>query len=265
MKIYIDIVLLLNLFFDFTLLFAVNYLLKRRVKLYRLILGSIIGSLSTLFLFMTLTNMELFILKFIISILMLITTFDFKSLKYTIKNTIYLYIISIFLGGFLYLLNNQFAYKQQGLIFYHSGLSINIILILLLTPVIICLYIKQNKELKNNYNNYYNIDIYINNNIIHAHSYLDTGNKLKDPYTLKPVLLLYNNKNPVFNNLKPLLIPFNTIKDKGFINGYKVDKVYIEGIGIKRRVIVGIIDNKIGIDGVDAIISPSILEGIWDY
>lgn len=235
-------------------------LLKRRTKLYKLLLGSLIGSLSTLLLFTTISSFTLFIYKIIISILMIITTFGYKNIKYTTKNIIYLYIISIFLGGFLYIINNQFAYKKEGLVFYHNGLSINIILIIVLTPLIIYLYIKQNHNIKNNYNNYYNIDIYINNNIIHATSYLDTGNKLIDPYTLKPVILLYN-KDPVFKDLNSFLIPYNTITDTGFIKGYKADKINIEGVGYRYKVIIGIIDNKIGIDGVDAIINTKILEG----
>ncbi len=261
MTVYIDIVLLLNLFFDFTMLFTVNYLLKRRIKLYRILLGSIIGSLSILFLFIKISSFELFVYKVIISILMIITTFDYKNIKYTIKNIIYLYLVSIFLGGFLYLINNQFSSKGEGIVFIYGGLSINIVLIMIITPLIIYFYIKQNKDVTTNYSNYYKIDIYIGNKILKVTSFLDTGNKLVDPYTLKPVILI-NNKDPVFDKLKPILIPFNTISEEGMIRGYKVDKIYIDGVGYKKKVIVGIINNKINIDGVDSIIGTKILEGI---
>lgn len=261
MKIYIDVVFFLNFYFDFILLFTTNYILKRRVKIFKLLLGSFLGSLSTFFLFLTISSLELFIYKIILSILMILTTFDYKTIKYTIKNIIYLYVISIFLGGFLYVINNQLSYKQKGLIFINNNLSINIYLIIFITPLIIYLYIKQIKDQKLNYNNYYKISIYINNHIINATSYLDTGNKLVDPYTHKPVILL-NNKDPVFNTLNPIYIPFNTIKESGLIKGYKVDKVEIEGIGDIKSVLVGLIDNNINIDGVDSIIGLNILEDI---
>lgn len=227
-------------------------------------MGSIIGSLSTFLLFTTISSFTLFIYKIVISILMCLTCFNYKNIKYTIKNIVYLYIVSIFLGGFLYFINNQFSYKKEGLIFYYNGLSINIILILIITPIIIITYIKQNKDIKNNYNNYYNVDIYINNKIIHTVSYLDTGNKLKDPYSSKSVMLL-NNKDPIFKKMAYVLIPYNTIDNKGFIKGYKIDKINIEGVGTKKKVLVGLINNKIGIDGVNAIISNNILEGKWNY
>ena len=41
MKVYIDLVLLLNFGFDFILLFATSYLLKRNTKLIKILLGSL--------------------------------------------------------------------------------------------------------------------------------------------------------------------------------------------------------------------------------
>ena len=47
-----------------------------------------------------------------------------------------------------------------------------------------------------------------------------------------------------------------------FIKCFKVDKIYIESVGERFNVLVGLINNKINIDGVDAILSEYILEGI---
>ena len=163
MKIYLDLVILLNIFFDFLLLFTVSYILKRRAKLYRLILGSIVGAATIISLFFPFSSLTLFFLKFIISILMILTTFGFANILTFLKNIFYLYIASIFLGGTLYLLNLEFSYKNNGLIFYHSRLSINIIVIIFITPIIIYLYIKQATIQKNTSSNYYKVDIYLTN------------------------------------------------------------------------------------------------------
>ena len=124
----------------FVLLFSVNYTLKRRIKIRRLFLGSIVGSISTISLFVPLKSFELFLLKFIISIFMILSSFSYKNILYFLKNLFYLYIVSIFLGGTLYLLNIQFSYKNNGIIFYHNGLSINIILVIIITPIIIYIF-----------------------------------------------------------------------------------------------------------------------------
>ena len=260
MTIYIDIVFIINYFFDFILLLSLSILLKRKVKLINIMLGSFIGSLSLIFLFIDTNNIELFIYKLIISILMNITTFGYKSIKYTIKNVMYFYFISIFLGGFLYIINNSFNY-HNGLVFYHNGLSINIILIIIITPILLFIYLKNIKNIKNNYNNYYNLSIYVGNNIINVTSYLDTGNKLVSPYSNKPIILL-RNKSPVFDKLKYTLVPYNTIDNNGFIKCYKVDSVLIEGVGSTKNVLIGIINHNINMDGVDAILNVDILEGI---
>ncbi|MBQ4061183.1 MAG: sigma-E processing peptidase SpoIIGA, partial [Bacilli bacterium] len=182
MTVYLDLVLFLNFAFDFLLLLAVNIVLKRNVKLRRILLGSIIGSLSILFLFIKLNSFALFLLKMIISIIMSLVTFKYKSLKYTFNNLLYLYMISTILGGFLYLLNIEFSYKQEGLVFYFKGLSINFIILLLVAPIIIYIYIRQTKSLKNNYSCYYKIEIIFKNTSIIFSAIPDTGNLLQDEF-----------------------------------------------------------------------------------
>ena len=258
MIIYIDVVFILNLFFDFILLLGVSILLKRNVKILNIFLGSIIGSLSLFLLFLESINIIFFIYKFVISILMTITCFGYRNIKYTIKNIIYLYFISIFLGGFLYLINNSFNF-HNGLVFYNKGLSINVILIIVLTPILLFIYIHNLKSIKNNYNNYYKVIIYIGNNSISVTGYLDTGNKLVSPYSNKPVIILHN-KSPVFDNMDYVLIPYNTIDNFGFIKCYKPDKVYIEGVGDRYSLLVGVTQNIINIDGVECILNTKILE-----
>mgnify|MGYP001206776659 CR=1 FL=1 len=128
MKIYLDLVLVLNFIFDLIILITVSYVLKRNVKSINFILGGLLGSLTTLFLFIDINSIELFFFKLVISILMTIITFSYRNIRYTLKNLSYLYIVSIILGGFLYFLNITFSYKHDGLIFYNNGLSINFIL-----------------------------------------------------------------------------------------------------------------------------------------
>ena len=111
MKIYLDLVLLLNFTFDFLLLMSVSLLLRRNVKIVRILLGALLGSFSIFFLFIKITSLQLFLLKLMVSILMVIITFNYRDLKYTLRNLLYLYMASIVLGGFLYFLNIEFSYN----------------------------------------------------------------------------------------------------------------------------------------------------------
>ena len=92
MKIYIDVILFINFAFDFLLLFTTNIILKRKVKILRLILSSIIGSFSVLTLFININSIELFLIKILISCLMILISFGKKDF---LKNITYLYFIFI--------------------------------------------------------------------------------------------------------------------------------------------------------------------------
>ena len=262
MKIYLDLVLILNFVFDFILLTAVSTFLRRNVSLTRLIIGAFIGSISVFTLFLNINSFELFLIKLFISVLMCLIAFKFKNIKYTLKNMFYLYTTSMILGGFLYFLNIEFSYKQVGLVFYHNGLSINVIVLIILSPIILYFYSKQIKELKNNYSNYYKVKIKINNHIINCNGFLDTGNKLIDPYFHKPVIIL-DKRKIVFdiNEFEMILVPIITASGTSMMKCIKPEYIDIEGVGIKNNFLIGIMEQKIKIDGVDVILNTKLLEG----
>lgn len=261
MKIYLDLIFLLNFSFDFILLLTVSIILKRNVKIKRLLLGGLTGGLSTFLLFLKLNNLTLFLFKFIISIIMILISFKYKNLKYTIKNLEYLYLVSILLGGFLYLLNVQFSYKNEGLIFYHNGLSINFIVLILISPIILVMYIKKTKELKNNYSICYKLNIYYKDKKINLNAYLDTGNVLKDPYFNMPIIVINKNLINEEDISDFILVPINTITSHINLKCIKVDKVEIDGKKLNKKVLIGLSPKKIKMEGIDTIIGKSILEG----
>lgn len=259
MKIYLDLVLLLNFTFDFLLLMSVSLLLRRNVKIVRILLGALLGSLSIFFLFIKITSLQLFLLKLIISILMVIIAFNYCDLKYTLRNLLYLYMASIVLGGFLYFLNIEFSYKNNGLVFYHNGLSINFVFLIIFSPIILYIYIRQGIKLKNNYSNYYQVDICLNGKIIKCNGYLDTGNNLVDPIKKRPIILV--NKNKIKINKNYILVPYQSSSNHSVLKCIKVDYINIKKLGIKKNVLVGIMEDKINIDGIDCLLNNKLLEG----
>lgn len=260
MKVYLDLLFILNFGFDFILLLTVSIILRRNITLKRIILGSIIGAVSIFTLFMKINSLQLFLIKIIISILMILATFSYKNIKYFFKNFFFLYTISMLLGGFLYFLNVEFSYKQEGLVFYHDKLSINVVFLIILSPIILYIYIRQAMHLKNNYSNYYKVNILFHNKTIHLNGFLDTGNKLKDPYTGKPVMIV-NEKIIDLKEDPYALIPITTINGKSMIKCIKVDEIEIIGIGKKKDVLLGLTKTKIEMEGIDCILQQSLLEG----
>lgn len=262
MEVYIDVVILLNFLIDLILILSVALILRRKTNIKKIIKGALIGGVSILALFLGSNRIVLILIKIITSFLIVVTSFGFRNIRYTIKNMIYLYISSIFLGGTLYMLNLELCYNNEGMIFYHNNMTLNYLILLVVTPIVIYLYIKESKNLKNNYSNYYNIDIYLKNGTKKSMTgYLDTGNKLKDPYKHRPIILV-NSKVLDINYLDTnvLLVPYDTLNNHGLLRCIIPDKIYIDNIGYKYNYLIGISNEEIKIDGIDCILHSKLLE-----
>lgn len=257
MKIYLDVVFLINFFFDFVLLFGTKYILKEQTKLFKLALGSLIGGCSIFFLFLNITTFTLFILKIIISTVMILISFGSRGF---LKKYAYFYILSIFLGGVMYLLNITFSYKNKGLIFFSNGLSINLFVMLILTPIIIYLYVKEARSYKNNYSNCYQVDIYINKVKYCLKGYLDTGNTICDNYKKRSVILLDLNKLNITNQ-KIIYVPFKTINGTGAIKCIVPDKVVIKE-NTYTDLLLGNIKEKFNLENSSCILPNKIKEDL---
>lgn len=260
LKIYIDLLFILNLLFDFIVLGSVCVLLRRNISLNRLLLGSFIGASSVYLLFFNIE--QIFLIKCLISIIMVLVTFKYKDIVYTLKNIVFLYMVSFVMGGVMYALNLQFSYNHSGLIFFFKEVSLSWWMALLLTPIIVYIFVKQNVSLRNYYSNYYMVDIYLKNGkIIKTSAFLDTGNQLYDPYYLRPIILV--DKTLIkfdLNDRDVLLVPYEALNTKGLLKCIIPDKIHIIGVGIKKNVVVGLSNKKIKMDGVNTILHTALLE-----
>lgn len=252
MTVYIDGVLFINFAFDFLLLLTTAIVLKRNVKIFNVVIGAFIGSLSILVLFFSINSIQLFIIKIYLSILMNLFTFYYKDLKYTLMNILTFYLVSILLGGFLYMLNIEFSYKHDGLIFYNSGLSVNVIFLLIISPIILYIYIRQARFYQKKTKNYYKVNIKIGRKILNLNGYLDTGNTLT--HKGKPVIL---TNIPYTSRKKKVLVPYTVIGGSGLLECIETT-ADIPDLG-SFEVLLGFSENM-NISGVDVLLNSK-MEG----
>lgn len=259
MKVYVDLVFLLNFCYDFLLLLTVNNVLKRKTSIKRLLLSSFIGALSILLLFLKLNNIIFFIIKILISILMVLISFKYISIKYTFNNLVYLYLVSIILAGFLYFLDINFSYNHYGLVFIFKGVSTNYILLIIISPIILLWYIKLTKKLKSTFNNYYHIEIYFDDYVIKGLSLYDNGNTLIDPITKKGILIVNDNLlKGIYNIRSPIYVPFNTISDSGLMTCFKPSYIILNNHKIYNY-LIGVSKRKFN-DGVICLLNNKLME-----
>lgn len=248
MIVYIDLVCIINFIYDFLILLTVSFTLKRNRKIYYYILSSLIGVLSIFLLFLKINNIILFLLKILISVIMVIVALGYKSIKYTISNIIYFYMTSIILAGFLYLIKGN-----------SSNFNLNYIVLLIIGPIILFVYYKSNKKLKNTYSDYYKIKIVFDNIEYNLVSFYDNGNNLKDPISRKSIIIVENNRlEKIYNIRSPVYVPVITVKGTHLMKCFKPSYIILNDKKIYNY-LIGESSIKFS-DGVECLLNKSLKE-----
>ncbi len=198
---------------------------------------------------MLFTSINRLLLELITIILMVIIAFKYKNIRYFLTNILYTYILSILLGGLIYLFNSKVT----------LNIYLNYLVIIILSIEVMTLYIKESKKIKNTYNNYYKVDIYFKDKEkISLIGFLDTGNNLYDPYKKRPIILVdkkYQKED------KFILVPYHTINGEGLLKCIKPEKVYIEKIGYKTNLLVAFSSSPSTINGVEVLLHKDLMKG----
>ena len=246
MRIYIDLFFLFNAIMDIIIITSVSILLKRNTTYKRILISSVLGGISSLMLF---TSINRLLLELITIILMITIAFKYKNIRYFLTNILYTYILSILLGGLIYLFNSKVT----------LNIYLNYLVIIILSIEVMTLYIKESKKIKNTYNNYYKVDIYFKDKEkISLIGFLDTGNNLYDPYKKRPIILVdkkYQKED------KFILVPYHTINGEGLLKCIKPEKVYIEKIGYKTNLLVAFSSSPSTINGVEVLLHKDLMKG----
>lgn len=297
MYIYAEYLLIENIIINFIILYVTNKITRTKTSKLRLFIAALVGSIYTLVAFFpSLEFMGKFIIKFSVSILMIILAFNPERLNSFLKQLSTFYLTSfVFAGtviGIFYILNNKFTFSKfsfgnsnELIMFLTLGIGLAIILI---RSILENFLIKINKE-----NCLTNITISLNNKEIDLIALIDTGNSLKEPISQKPVIIaeftalkailpelvirVYTQNNDLDLNLiakimeelgdeiKLRLIPFKSLgNDNGILIGFVPDsiKVYLDN-GIKKltdEIIVAIYNDKLATDEqYNGLLHPEIL------
>jgi len=93
--VYVDLLVIQDLIYNYVILLGISLLLTRITNLKKIFLSSVIGTIPLIFLCLDINNNLNFLISLIFSIIMSLITFSYKDIIYTIKNVIYMYLISI--------------------------------------------------------------------------------------------------------------------------------------------------------------------------
>lgn len=282
MTIYIDVVLIENLIMNYIILLATGLILKIKIKHIRLIIGSLLGAIYTIIGYMGILKIySSFILKIILSIMIVYIAYYPQTLKKMWKELLFFYLTSFVFGGvafsLIYIVKPQEIIMKNGLFLGTYPLKTVILGAIVAFVIIITAF----KIIKSKISKKYlicEITVEIEGKKIITKALIDTGNMLKEPITNTPVVviehtLLYDVipkeilnhleeiiggdfkeipeeiKNKYVSKLK--LIPYSSLgKQNGMLLGIKAKKLIIvkgeekEKIE-KENIILGIYDKSL--------------------
>jgi len=244
MKIYIDLIFFMNLYYDYVLLLFLGLILKRNIKRKRIFIASLVGSLSIFTMFLNINNILLLFINIIISIIMVIISYKYISFKYTFNNLLYLYMLSIILAGFLYYLSIHYA-------------NYNYLLLIIISPIILIYDYYCHKKNLIKYNYYYHLDIFFKDKKISCVAFLDSGNNLYDPITHKYVIIVNDKLLKGINKIRsPVYVPYDTLNSHSLMKCYKPSYIMINNKKIYNY-LVGETNIKFN-DGIDALLNNNL-------
>ncbi len=271
MTIYLDVVLLENLCMNYIILFATNYILKRKAHHIRFILSALLGAVYAIVSYMNILPIySYWITKIILSVVMVYIAYYPKNGKQLLKQTMLFYLISFVFGGcafaLLYIVKPQEIWFQNGVLMGTYPIKITILgAILGFTISSITFSLIKRKLTKKDM--FCKISIYLEGKVSTLKAMIDTGNILKEPITRIPVIIV---EKGVLQNILPAkilehideilggdaenieqkyakrlrVIPFSSVgKENGILLGIKPDKVIVvtdENEEIIEQVIIGI-------------------------
>jgi len=282
MTIYLDLILLENIVMNYIIILATGMICRVNIKHLRIFLSSMLGAVYAILTYIV--NIEIYtnqITKIIVSSCMVYIAFNSNNLKTMLKQLVIFYLTSFCFGGaayyLLYNIRPNLIQGSNGVLVGTYPIKIAV-LGGILGFFIINISFKIIKSKLTKKDMLYDIEICYKQNKSNIKVILDTGNLLTDPITKTHVFKVEANKlknlisEKILNNIEDIIynstfeevaeeiktrcsiIPFSSIgKNNGIIIGFRPDyiKIYTdEGEKIRKKVIVGIYNNKISKNGL---------------
>ena len=284
MTVYVDVIFLENIIINYIILYVTGIISRTNIKQLKILLGSIIGATyAIIYYILNLKIYSSFIIKIILSIIIIYVSFNPKKFKILFKQVILFYLISfVFAGatiGIIYMVNFQNITIQNGVLV--GNYTIRTILIgIIIAYFLVMIGEKIIKTKFSKKDMICDIEVNFENKKIKTKALIDTGNMLKEPITNTSVIVLEYTlfydiiPKPILDNLENILggdlskipkdlqteyiskfrvIPFSSLgKQNGILLGVKGENLIVninEEIKKIDKVIIGIYNKPLTKNG----------------
>lgn len=238
---YADILVVLNIIVDYFLLSASSKIIKKKISVIRIILGAVIGGVSSLYIFLPNQGVlfELFY-KFSTCALMVLVTFSFVKIKTFLRNLGILFLVTCGYGGLMIAV--WYIFKPNGMLINNSVVYFDISPLILISAsivtyflfVIFSLIFSKSAKLSQKCE----IIVFAEDESIRMTGMVDTGNSIEDIFGGSEVIIadkccvkeLFGNIDITSNSLlksRYRVMPCGTISGNGVLEGFRCDKAIV--------------------------------------
>ena len=237
MIIYIDILLILNLFVDYFLLLSCSILLKFNIKKKRLIAGALVGSAFSLLILLPSLNVFLnLIVKILSGLILVLVTFGYKKKQLFIKTFLIFFTENLIFVGVMFFL---WIFISPPGMFWKNGvtyiaISPFVVVVGSLMAYAFTCVINFIMAKRVDYKKIYSIRIEFNKKFVFLKALYDSGNCLVEPFSGKPVCICEYEKfgsvsDVEHSNFRKFikLIPTDTVSGCGLLPAFSPESFYV--------------------------------------
>lgn len=275
--IYVDVLIILNIYVNFFLLKATARLTHTPIKTVRCIVSSVIGSIFSLTIFLPDMNFLIpLAIKLAAAVIIIAAAFGIKNRLRTVKLIFYFYVVNFLFGGIIILFYLTFrpGFMAFGNTYFYIDFSLISLVVFTAAAYFAVALFRRFLDRGGDSDAKYRIVIRYNGRSVSVDAISDTGNSLADAFSGKPVIIcrksdiseitgitgefVPENEELLYKAARIRFIPYSTIGNSGMIAVFKPDEITIRNAetGKGKRV-----DALIGINTKDvpAIFNPKLL------
>ncbi len=247
MKIYLDIVLLENFIMNYIIIFSTALISKAKVNHLKIGMASLVAGLYSILNYVwNLGNLESLLIKFLISVLIILIGFDSYKIKTILKQLILFYLVSFTFGGIsfmlLFLVNPANIVFENGLLVGSYPMKVTIFGGILGFIIIACVsyIIKDRLRTKSML---CDLEIFYKGNYQKLKTMIDTGNLLKEPISQTDVIIVEKNSlrgmiaDEILDNIDNI-IQGKWLDSKEDIYSYKFKVIPFSSLGNENGLLI---------------------------
>ena len=259
MVVYIDILLFVNTIVNYAVLMTVEKVMKRDVRLYRLLCGSLTGALFSLCIFLDINSrLLLVLLRLVSSAGITLITFGYKCKAEFFKTMLMTAAVSLIYCGLMIFIYQMFRPSNMLIINDVVYIEVPPLLMTAVTALIYILVLLIHRIFRER----------IKTTVVHLRftvlgseysciGKIDTGCNIREPFSSSPVIIIDESILTLSDTQMCRVIPYSTVNGSSYLKSVKADEVLIDKKPVET--VVYIASAKIQNGSYQAVINSEIV------